>query len=734
MDGNRFDSLARSLAGASSRRQLLKGAFGAAVAGALGAIGVSGESRRVPDALAIEAAPSIDYFALGDSIASGHGLMDTGDGAGNLCPDRLDGVTCCRRSGSSYPYQLYYDRLLTRYSSGNFYHLACSGANTKHLAGQVDTVLASVTNRPTLVTITMSANDFGWSDVETFKKHLYFELLEGDFDTWANGVIATAKSRIKKQVKRLLEKPNVFVVITELYNPFNRDSVFFSYSLLPGRCGVVDCYARIDRAAGRVNDMLRQIESEINLPKQLRVTTGLNAAFSVNASATGYYPSGSRKYQEECGYDSDGASVGQTYIQAPTDKNSNSKPVIPKGIGWSKQWYGDCFHPNARGAKAIATKVDQALKRTSFPAVFPRFVKNPAVKAVDATSITVVWSTNQAADGVLEYGLTTNYDRSKRETGVPDTSHSVKITGLLPNTTYHLRARSTNDEGHAAVSGDLVATTVGCASGKTFCTDQCVDTATDRAHCGDCETVCDENESCVVGQCITGNQYRIVLTWGSAPNDLDSHLWLPEAQPFHIFFSQRGQADLFPFADLDHDDVTSFGPETVTIASVLDGTYAYAVYNYSNEYPLSSSGAVVQLYRGDNLLQTFTVPSGGWERWWYVFQLASDGTVTTVDELLSSSPGPYQEFSGTAMDEAVDDEASPRKGLPGADRDSDGPRAETPTPRPAPARTPTETPAPPTEAPTEEPTEAPPVPTDVPTEPTEAPPPAATETPSDGSD
>ncbi len=50
--------------------------------------------------------------------------------------------------------------------------LACSGTTTETLAGQVSEVLSRLAVHPTLITLTVGANDFGWSDVSAFAQHL----------------------------------------------------------------------------------------------------------------------------------------------------------------------------------------------------------------------------------------------------------------------------------------------------------------------------------------------------------------------------------------------------------------------------------------------------------------------------------------------------------------------------------------------------------------------------------
>lgn len=128
---------------------------------------------------------------------------------------------------------------------------------------------------------------------------------------------------------------------------------------------------------------------------------------------------------------------------------------------------------------------------------------------------------------------------------------------------------------------------------------------------------------------------RIVLSWGEKPRDADSHLWTPSDH--HIYFASKGDADASPWAWLDVDDVSSYGPETVTITSVQSGTYNYGVYNYSNEHPLIDSGAKVEVYNQSGLIRTYYVPTSGTGRWWNVFSM-NGSTITTINTISSESP------------------------------------------------------------------------------------------------
>jgi hypothetical protein len=88
-------------------------------------------------------------------------------------------------------------------------------------------------------------------------------------------------------------------------------------------------------------------------------------------------------------------------------------------------------------------------------------ISGVSVSALTATSATVNWTTNQASDSQVDYGLTTLYGSSTALDTSLVTSHSQGITGLLPATLYHYRVRSQNSLGQERISADFVLNTVG---------------------------------------------------------------------------------------------------------------------------------------------------------------------------------------------------------------------------------------------------------------------------------
>lgn len=134
---------------------------------------------------------------------------------------------------------------------------------------------------------------------------------------------------------------------------------------------------------------------------------------------------------------------------------------------------------------------------------------------------------------------------------------------------------------------------------------------------------------------IDSDNFRVVLRWGETPRDLDSHLVGPEGDDlFHIFYRNKVAAN----ANLDVDDTTSYGPETVTVLRTEPGVYSYYVHDYTNHWysestALSNSDAVVQIFSGNTLKYTIYIPKNNAGTLWHVFDYNSEtGLISLVNE------------------------------------------------------------------------------------------------------
>ncbi len=155
------------------------------------------------------------------------------------------------------------------------------------------------------------------------------------------------------------------------------------------------------------------------------------------------------------------------------------------------------------------------------------------------------------------------------------------------------------------------------------------------------------NTTMVLTPVLADDEYRIVLTWGNSPSDLDSHLkyYVNGNEKFHVYYGNKTGSYGETAAKLDLDDTSSYGPETVTITldvSCLDngGKFKYMVRNFSNRgdansKTLSLSNATIRVYAGNNLVNTFYVPKDEKGTVWHVFDITEEG-IKAVNEFSNS--------------------------------------------------------------------------------------------------
>ena len=155
-------------------------------------------------------------------------------------------------------------------------------------------------------------------------------------------------------------------------------------------------------------------------------------------------------------------------------------------------------------------------------------------------------------------------------------------------------------------------------------------------------------QTIVLTPVLSENEYRIVLTWGSTPWDLDSHLtyYVDSVKEKHIYYANKTETcDGETIATLDLDDTSGYGPETVTLTLNADflanGIFKYSVHDYSNKLvnfstSLSMSDAVVRVYKGNSLILNLNVPKNKEGTVWHVFDLPKDG-IKLYNEFYSES-------------------------------------------------------------------------------------------------
>ena len=146
----------------------------------------------------------------------------------------------------------------------------------------------------------------------------------------------------------------------------------------------------------------------------------------------------------------------------------------------------------------------------------------------------------------------------------------------------------------------------------------------------------------VISPILADGAWRIVLTWGLRPSDLDSYMYgtLSSGKRFEVFYesSCRNAYDNDKLVcNLDVDETEGYGPETITLYPQNDKPYYYFVerYVYSENGTLTTSGAQVKVYRGSTLMAVFDVPTdqGEGDRW-NLFAIKNNEIIVNTENVI----------------------------------------------------------------------------------------------------
>jgi len=85
----------------------------------------------------------------------------------------------------------------------------------------------------------------------------------------------------------------------------------------------------------------------------------------------------------------------------------------------------------------------------------PPVISGVSTSSETDTSADVTWTTNEPADSYVEYGKDISYGLTASSNELT-ANHSLKLTGLEPNTAYHFRVTSSDKAGNKASSADNI--------------------------------------------------------------------------------------------------------------------------------------------------------------------------------------------------------------------------------------------------------------------------------------
>ena len=84
----------------------------------------------------------------------------------------------------------------------------------------------------------------------------------------------------------------------------------------------------------------------------------------------------------------------------------------------------------------------------------PPMITDVSSSGVTGSSATITWTTDEKATSQVEYSTTGAFSSTSDLDSSLATSHSVSLSGLTANSTYHYRVKSLDEAGNESVSGD----------------------------------------------------------------------------------------------------------------------------------------------------------------------------------------------------------------------------------------------------------------------------------------
>jgi hypothetical protein len=193
-------------------------------------------------------------------------------------------------------------------------------------------------------------------------------------------------------------------------------------------------------------------------------TTGDTApTVSITAPASGATVAGTVTVSASAADDAGVAGVQFTLDGANLGSEDTAAPYA---VSWATTGASNGTHTLAAVARDSAGNIATSAPVTvtvSNDATAP-IISSVTATGVAASKATISWTTNEAADSQVEYGLTTAYGSATTVDGARVTSHAIALGGLSGGTLYHYRVLSRDASGNLRVSGDFTFTTRGATA------------------------------------------------------------------------------------------------------------------------------------------------------------------------------------------------------------------------------------------------------------------------------
>ena len=104
----------------------------------------------------------------------------------------------------------------------------------------------------------------------------------------------------------------------------------------------------------------------------------------------------------------------------------------------------------------LSVSNNQTFTTLPLPDQSPPVLSNINTAFLSHSAILINWVTDESATSQIEYGETTRYENTTPLNATLVLNHSLSLTGLTPDATYHFRVRSLDAAGNLSVSVDQI--------------------------------------------------------------------------------------------------------------------------------------------------------------------------------------------------------------------------------------------------------------------------------------
>ena len=153
----------------------------------------------------------------------------------------------------------------------------------------------------------------------------------------------------------------------------------------------------------------------------------------------------------------DGIEVGSLAKTGSIDSNNTVEAWIGGNptVANSRPWKGSLANVRIYQKSLTPAEVITIMNTDEVADITAPIISNRQVGTTSSSAI-ITWTTNEVADSNVSYGTSNAYEIGTVSDGSPVISHSITLSGLTENTTYHYQLESTDSSGNIATSIDFI--------------------------------------------------------------------------------------------------------------------------------------------------------------------------------------------------------------------------------------------------------------------------------------